>query len=1493
MAVQLRFDTAGNLEPVTLVLCYHSGDRIGVITNQHAFTVADNLGNPIELSFYINKEETTLWSEVLDMRLVWIPEWDKYFEIGVSLDDGNETVKNITAMHLPEYEMSHVNHYEIEINTDADIDREDYVKATVFYDPENPKASLLHRMTEKTPHIEIAHVDESLKKIQAPEFSFDESSYHEDFTSVAEQLGCLFVWDAYTDEDDGHTIHRTLSAYDLEANCPNCGYRGDYGSVCPDCGKELKPGYGEDTTIFYSRDNYADSISYETNKDAVKNCFRIKTGDELMDAAIQACNPNNTMYIWYFSPELKAEMSQSLRDALTIYDGRCQDYALTHEYVLSNIDAYKNLVTKYSNPFTYNNDGFTQVNSPVIGSSALSKILYDVIDMELYLTDSLMPSPTMGSEPSAQDQINTLVSYFANATDNTIGVNIDINSISLSTATNAIKGMAEVLVDSRFNVEVEGNSYEPGKWTGYFTVTSEVDKELTAKSGLATATINNNTVTYLRNKIQKTLDKGSNENFTISAIFKKDEAAFRKEMERYSLTNLENFAKSCEGVIAIIAEQNSKLEYNNVTEDMLGYYQKRLNILRGRNDANGNVQIQGVIPERTTEIAIVKSLKEEIKKHRSDTQKALNLEENLGTALWHEFCAFRREDTYNSSFISDGLTNAKLLEQAQDILDSANRELIKSATLQHSISATLKNFLIKKEFAPLLDHFAVGNWMRIEVDGIVYKLRLLSYEINFDDFENANITFSDVTKAGDVVSDINSIIANMKGIASTYGDTVQKAMEGKQSSLVVNKWVSDALDTTLVKIVNSADNQDIVYDENGLFCRKKNEFTGEYEPEQLRIINSTIVFTDNGWETIRTALGKFYYKDPLNGEEKVAYGLLAETLVGQLILGETLVIANSNNNMTFDMNGLVITNKVNTFTVNPNSNTLLSISNSSGNVFWVDANGTLHVRGDLDILSDSNFQALADDVKKNAEALADEIERAKAAETKAEENAVATANKYSDGQNTSLQTTLEDGYKTYADSAVSALDTAAAKLLGTGTSLVTDTVLIYPYIAGGYLNIANSSNSSRVIIDPNNLTGNNYIFQVHNGSMITMGVDKNGNTVFAGTVTATAGQLGNWLIHGNRIQSSSTIYMGKAEAGMMLINEDGKPFICGQNSSGVSTFSVSRDGVLAATGANISGIIDATDIKIKNKLYMYINENASKEVLRIDENAYGTDYVDFVVGAGTYNIVFKNMYGTLGSVFKNNGESPDWTLNGDVNIGKSLSVNTSLSVNGITTIYSRLDISNGGNIFMANGTAIYSMNTSDAEVQILRFNSDNQIVVGNTNYQTFLRGGGFGLTLLSNEFRPTSNETINLGNASNRWLNIYAKEGTIQTSDEYEKDLLGDITPAHESLFMALEPLLFRWKKFEWEERTPDRIHMGFGARRSTEIAEQYGFSMEDLAFLCKDTLSEPLPDGRTERYGIRYNELIPLNVHMTQKNANEIAELKSEIAELKNIIKEMKQALA
>ena len=68
-------------------------------------------------------------------------------------------------------------------------------------------------------------------------------------------------------------------------------------------------------------------------------------------------------------------------------------------------------------------------------------------------------------------------------------------------------------------------------------------------------------------------------------------------------------------------------------------------------------------------------------------------------------------------------------------LDAASREIYKAANYQHSISSTLYNLLIMKEFVPIVDYFEVGNWIRIEIDGEIYKLRLVSYEIDYDNFK--------------------------------------------------------------------------------------------------------------------------------------------------------------------------------------------------------------------------------------------------------------------------------------------------------------------------------------------------------------------------------------------------------------------------------------------------------------------------------------------------------------------------------------------------------------------------------------------------------------------------------------------------------------------------------------------------------------------------------------------------------------------------------------
>lgn len=87
-----------------------------------------------------------------------------------------------------------------------------------------------------------------------------------------------------------------------------------------------------------------------------------------------------------------------------------------------------------------------------------------------------------------------------------------------------------------------------------------------------------------------------------------------------------------------------------------------------------------------------------------------------------------------------------MFSRAREFIEVASKEIFRSATLQHSITSNMKNLLAMQEFSPLVDYFSVGNWIRIKTDGEVYRLRLLSYEIDFSDLTNISVEFSDVQK---------------------------------------------------------------------------------------------------------------------------------------------------------------------------------------------------------------------------------------------------------------------------------------------------------------------------------------------------------------------------------------------------------------------------------------------------------------------------------------------------------------------------------------------------------------------------------------------------------------------------------------------------------------------------------------------------------------------------------------------------------------------------
>ena len=167
------------------------------------------------------------------------------------------------------------------------------------------------------------------------------------------------------------------------------------------------------------------------------------------------------------------------------------------------------------------------------------------------------------------------------------------------------------------------------------------------------------------------------------------------------------------------------------------------------------------------------------------------------------------------------------------------------------------------------------------------------------------------------------------------------------------------------------------------------------------------------------------------------------------------------------------------------------------------------------------------------------------------------------------------------------------------------------------------------------------------------------------------------------------------------------------------------------------------------------------------------------------------------------------------------------------------------------------------------------------------------VTTAPRSFSPLRS-TFHLGHAGNyRWEDVYAKNTTIQTSDEHLKDNIKylDEQPDLEILYMNLKPISYKLKNFDTEDHH-DRIQIGFGARETETIMNNLGFDINDYSFLCKDKLDKPNKAGDLEEYSFRYGHIISLNTHMIQKAHHRIDDLEKSLTTALSTIETLKQEI-
>lgn len=148
----------------------------------------------------------------------------------------------------------------------------------------------------------------------------------------------------------------------------------------------------------------------------------------------------------------------------------------------------------------------------------------------------------------------------------------------------------------------------------------------------------------------------------------------------------------------------------------------------------------------------------------------------------------------------------------------------------------------------------------------------------------------------------------------------------------------------------------------------------------------------------------------------------------------------------------------------------------------------------------------------------------------------------------------------------------------------------------------------------------------------------------------------------------------------------------------------------------------------------------------------------------------------------------------------------------------------------------------------------------------FGQGGGNAIFLRSTEFRPATDDSLNLGASSYRWNDIYATNTTIQSSDERLKTEVQPVSNALD-LVNRLNPVSYKWKDYDFQttqkdadgnvqtvtsRKTHSRRHWGLIAQEFKSALENAGLDPAQVAAFI-----DPAAAGQEGNMGIRYGELV------------------------------------
>ena len=280
------------------------------------------------------------------------------------------------------------------------------------------------------------------------------------------------------------------------------------------------------------------------------------------------------------------------------------------------------------------------------------------------------------------------------------------------------------------------------------------------------------------------------------------------------------------------------------------------------------------------------------------------------------------------------------------------------------------------------------------------------------------------------------------------------------------------------------------------------------------------------------------------------------------------------------------------------------------------------------------------------------------------------------------------------------------------------------------------------------------------------------------------------------------------------------------------------DTVSAANGGTFAGNVTMSgtlDVTGNSTVGGTLTTSGAFTSLGIDDNATSTAMTldssqNLLVGTTSASI-FNASSGT-GMVYRN---------------GIALDVAREASASGQPCINLNMTGTDGDHIiFYKDGTSVGSISNS----------STNLIVEATGSGRSGLNFGG---SITPRRNAADSDNQVDLGASSLRFDDIFATNGTIQTSDRNEKQDIEDLSEAELRVATAAKGLIkkYRWIDAVQKKGDDARIHVGIIAQDLQAAFEAEGLDAGRYAMFISDTWTDEETGEERTRLGVRYPELL------------------------------------